>query len=56
MKRKLGLEAMLEYMSNFLHNVEKCNPEIQLAVLKAVQLINVEKIYNEAKIDNELPQ
>ena len=48
MRRELGLEAMLEYMENYLHILENNNPQMQWVVAKALELIDVRKIYNEA--------
>ena len=53
MKSVLGLEAMLDYMGMYLSVLEKHNPEIKIAVLKALTFINVEKIYLEAVNDEK---
>ncbi len=48
MEHELGLEAMLEYVQQYLISIEKHNPQIKYAVSRALQLIQVEKIYKEA--------
>ena len=48
MKGSLGLEAMLEYMGRYLGTIEKHNPRLKYAVSRAIQLINIEKIYQES--------
>ena len=48
MKRKLGLEAMLEYVERYLTTIERSNPKFRLAVSHALSLINVEKLYRDA--------
>ena len=49
MKQQLGLEVMLDYMDYYLKIIETHNPDIKEAVEKALTMINVEKIYKEAK-------
>ena len=49
MKQQLGLEVMLDYMDYYLKIIETHNPDIKEAVEKALMMINVEKIYKEAK-------
>lgn len=48
MKQRLGLEAMLEYMEFYLTLIEKYNPQLEQAVGKALTLINLEKVYDDA--------
>ena len=48
MRRELGLEAMLQYMENYRRWLGAYNPKLQCAVLRALELIDVEKIYKEA--------
>ena len=48
MRSVLGLEAMLEYLEKHLSLLEKYNPDLKGAVARALELINVKKIYNEA--------
>ena len=48
MQDELGLEAMLEYIDEYLRTIEKDNPRIKYAVSRALQLISLEKIYKEA--------
>ena len=47
MKSQLGLEAMLEYIRSYLNVVEQYNPQIKNAVSRAVEIINVSKVYEE---------
>lgn len=48
MRHELGLEAMLEYLEAYTSNIERHNPELQKAVQKALALICVRRIYNQA--------
>jgi len=48
MKTQLGLGAMLEYMEEYLATIEKHNPKLKGAVLKAMSMMSIEKIYKEA--------
>jgi len=48
MRTELGLEAMLEYMDFYQALIEKHNPQFQEAVGKALEFINVGKIYEDA--------
>lgn len=48
MRKRLGTEAMLEYMALYILGVEKHNPELQRAVEDVLQHISVEKLYREA--------
>ena len=48
MKDRFGLEAMLEYISQYTAVIEKNNPQFQEAVLKAVSLMNIETLYKKA--------
>ena len=48
MKRVLGLEAMLEYVEEYMRIAEKHTPEMKPAVTEALTLMSVEKIYREA--------
>jgi len=53
MKRHLGLEAMLEYLSRYAQVIEKHNPQLKCIVDYAVSQVDVNKIYQEAmKIDD----
>ena len=49
MKKELGLEVMLDYMDYYLKIIEAHNPDVKKAVEDALAMINVEKIYKEAK-------
>ena len=53
MKNSLGLEAMLEYIENYLSAIEKTHPDIKLAVAKALTMMSIEKIYREATSDEK---
>jgi len=53
MKNKLGLEAMLEYLDSYLQVLAKDNPKMKFAVARALELIDIEKIYREAQLNNE---
>ncbi|MDP8265864.1 MAG: hypothetical protein P9M07_02825 [Candidatus Aceula meridiana] len=48
MKKHLGLEAMLEYLSRYALVIEKQNPQLKEVVDCAVSRVNVSKIYQEA--------
>ncbi len=48
MKEHLGLEAMLEYVRNYLKIINDHNPELKPAVTRALNLMNIEKIYKDA--------
>ena len=45
MREQLGLEAMLEYMEFYILTIEEHNPRFKGAVARAIELMNVEKIY-----------
>ncbi len=53
MQQTLGLEAMLEYIKEYLSMIEQRNPQIKEAVEKALKLMSVEKMYREAVGYNE---
>ena len=48
MRRTLGLEAMLDYVQAYQSIIESSNPDLKSAVKRAVQMVNVKKIYNDA--------
>jgi len=48
MKQQLGLEAMLDYINKYIYLIEQNNPDIKHAVERALTLISVEGIYNDA--------
>ena len=48
MKNELGLEAMMEYMAEYLRVIEDNNPRLKRSVCKVLQLMSVEKMYNDA--------
>ena len=48
MKKQLGIEAMLEYMDEYLATINKYNPKIQHAVDHALIMIDLAKMYWEA--------
>jgi hypothetical protein len=47
MKKRLGLEAMLEYIEKYCRIVEGNNPELKSAVARAIRQIDAEKIYRD---------
>ena len=51
MRRHLGLEAMLDYIKEYMQTIEKHNPKIQWAVCQAIKFINLNKMYEDAKQD-----
>ena len=53
LRSHLGLEAMLEYIENYLRVLEANNPQMKYAVAKALEYIDVKKIYTEAFDENE---
>ena len=48
MKQQLGLEAMLEYLDQYLEIINCHNPRLKVAVYKALSIVSVEKIYADA--------
>ncbi len=48
MKKQLGLEAMLEYMEEYLRVVGEGNLKVQFAVRRALAMMSVEKMYHDA--------
>ena len=50
MRTQLCLEAMLEYMEEYLAAVEVNNPLLKEAVSKALAMINIKKIYKDAML------
>lgn len=48
MKQEVGLEAMLEYLDKYLGTIEAHNPQLKQAVVKALGIMSVEKMYREA--------
>ena len=48
MRKRLGIEAMLEYVEEYLIVVEQSNPRFQTAVRQALALMSVEKMYKDA--------
>ena len=51
MRQELGFEAMAEYLDKYLQLVEQSNPTLKAAVEKALTIISVEKIYQDAMKD-----
>ena len=49
MKSDFGFEAMLEYMEKYLRTLEAHNPEIRVAVRKALDVINLHRLYKEVE-------
>ena len=50
MRGELCLEAMLEYMEEYMQTVEKGSPLLKESVLKALSRINIKKIYKDAML------
>ncbi len=48
MRQVLGLEAMLDYLEKYLAVIDAHNPELKPAVTKALEFINVTKVYHDA--------
>ncbi|MBP9854366.1 MAG: hypothetical protein KBD53_05825 [Candidatus Omnitrophica bacterium] len=48
MREQLGLEAMLEYLQEYANVIERNNPKLKDAVLRALKIINVKKMYGDA--------
>ena len=48
MRTQLCLEAMLEYMEEYLVTIERNNPALKEAVIKALSMVSVKKIYKDA--------
>lgn len=46
MRKKLGVEAMLEYVDNYCLIIEEFNPQVKTAVSRALSLIDVNRIYD----------
>lgn len=53
MKEKLGFEAMWEYIFHYWQIVGKRNPSIRAAVIRAQDLMDVEKMYYDALSSKE---
>lgn len=47
MKKELGLEAMLEYMAQYLSLIDSHNPKLAMAVAKTLENIPIEVFYYE---------
>lgn len=47
MKKELGLEAMLEYMAQYLSAIDSHNPKLSTAVSKTLEKIPIEVFYYE---------
>lgn len=54
MRERLGLEAMTEYIQFYLQIVEKNNPEIKMAVQKALTMVDVRRIYEDALNEDKM--
>lgn len=48
MRKQLGLDAMLEYLEQYLAAIETHNPQLGNAVKEEMSRINVEKMYEDA--------
>ena len=49
MRSDFGFEAMLEYMEKYLRAIETHNPEIRTALRKALDVINLHRLYKEVE-------
>jgi hypothetical protein len=47
------IEAMLEYLDVYLQALAKDNSKMKFAVARALELIDIEKIYREAQFKDE---
>ncbi|MBN1869072.1 MAG: hypothetical protein JW847_00630 [Candidatus Omnitrophica bacterium] len=50
MREQLCLEAMLDYMGTYLKIVESNNPLLKESVFKALSMISIKKIYEDAML------
>ncbi|MCK5013301.1 MAG: hypothetical protein KAS66_05745 [Candidatus Omnitrophica bacterium] len=50
MRKQLCLEAMIEYMDEYLLTIEESNPQLREAVLKALSMVSIKKIYKDAML------
>ena len=50
MRKQLCLEAMLEYMEEYLVTIERNNPMLKDAVSKAISMVSVKRIYKDAML------
>ncbi len=50
MRKQLCLEAMLEYMEEYVQTVERGSPPLKESVLKALSKINIKKMYKDAML------
>ena len=48
MRKQLGLEAMLEYIEEYLEVMGEGNPRVRFAVRRALAMMSVEKMYHDA--------
>lgn len=48
MRHQLGLEAMMEYLDHYLRVIEQHNPKLKYAVSRALQMMNIQKMYDQA--------
>lgn len=49
MKKILGLEAMLEYLSSYIQIMEKKNPQLKDSVEQALDSMDMKRIYRDAE-------
>lgn len=49
MKDSLGLDAMLEYHESYLNTIEEHNPKVKNAVQIALSMMDVRKMYMDAR-------
>ena len=50
MRKQLCLEAMIEYMDEYLLTIEGSNPQLREAVSKALSMVSIKKIYKDAML------
>ncbi|MGE0267567.1 MAG: hypothetical protein AB7S78_03795 [Candidatus Omnitrophota bacterium] len=48
MRHQLGLEAMMEYLDHYLRVIEQHNPKLKYAVSRALTMMNIQKMYDQA--------
>ena len=53
-RTRLGLEAMMEYQENYLALIEKFNPKLKMAVMRALAVMDVERMYKDARYESHL--
>ena len=54
MKKRMGLEAMIEYQENYVRLIERYNPNLKMAVTRALAIMDVERMYKDARYEEHL--